>query len=129
MLTESIVQQAFAPLVSGEGSFLNYVADDVRWTLTGIDDPLVGTYTSKADLANKVFAPLYAKVDGALAAKIVSVLISADWAVVEFTAEGKTKGGGIYNQELCWVCRFEGDKIVQVREYLDSAQVKRVLEE
>jgi uncharacterized protein len=129
MVSEDIVRKTFAPLVTNEGSFLDHIADNVSWTLTGRDDPLGGNCTSKAEVAAKIFAPIYQKIDGVLKAEIVSVLISGDWAIVEFTASGTTKKGNEYFQELCWVCRYEGDMIVQVREYLDSAQIKRVLEE
>jgi uncharacterized protein len=129
MVTQAIVEQVFAPLVSNDGTFLNHLADNIQWTLTGYDNPIAGTYTTKMDVATKVFGPLFAKVDGAVTAELVSVLLSGEWATVEFTAKGKTKSGGVYFQQLCWVCRFEGEKIVQVREYLDSAQVVRVLGE
>jgi uncharacterized protein len=129
MVSEEIVHKTFAPLITNEGSFLTHLADDVSWTLTGQDNPLAGHYSSKADVAAKVFAPMYKKIAGSLAAKIVSVLIVGDWAIVEFTATGKTKGGNAYGQELCWICRYKGEMIIEVREYLDSAQMKRVLEE
>jgi uncharacterized protein len=129
MVSEEVVHKTFAPLITNEGSFLTHLADDVSRTLTGQDDPLAGHYSTKADVAAKVFAPIYQKIAGSLTAKFVSVLISGDWAIVEFTAKGKTKGGNPYSQELCWICRYEEETIVEVREYLDSAQVKRVLEE
>ena len=129
MVSEEVVRKTFAPLITNEGSFLSHLADNVSWTLTGHDDPLAGHYSSKTDVAAKVFAPIYQKIAGPLAAKIVSLLISGDWAIVEFTARGETKGGNVYAQELCWICRYEGEMIVEVREYLDSAQVKRILEE
>ena len=129
MVSEEIVHKTFAPLLTNEGSFLTHLADDVSWTLTGQDNPLAGHYSSKADVAAKVFAPMYQKIAGSLTAKIVSVLIVGDWAIVEFTANGKTKGGNVYAQELCWICRYKDEIIVEVREYLDSAQMKRVLEE
>ena len=49
--------------------------------------------------------------------------------MVEFTADGYTKSGAVYTDDECWVCRFFREKIVRVREYLDSARVKRLLEE
>ena len=74
-------------------------------------------------------APIYQKLDGQLTCKIMSVLVSGHWAVVEFTANGITKKGSVYAQELCWICRYDGEMIVEVREYLDSAQVKRLIDE
>jgi len=53
----------------------------------------------------------------------------SDWAIVEYTATATTKKGASFNQNFCWICRYEGDKIVEVRMYEDSALVKSVLEE
>jgi uncharacterized protein len=129
MVSEDLARRTFAPLETNEGSFLSYVHDNVRWTLTGRNGPLAGTYIGKADITSRLWAPLYEKIDGALTAKIVNLLVSGNWVIVECKVAGKTKKGSIYEQELCWVCRYEGDKIVEVREYLDSLAVKNVLDE
>ena len=61
--------------------------------------------------------------------EVVNVMVDGDMAAVELKAHATTKSGTNFANEYCWVCRFEGEKIVQVRAYLDSALVKRVLEE
>lgn len=73
MVSEEIVRKTFAPLVKNEGSFLDHIADNVSWTLTGRDDPLGGNCTTKAEVAGKIFAPIYQKMDGALKAEIVPI--------------------------------------------------------
>jgi len=57
------------------------------------------------------------------------VLVEGDTAAVELKANGTAKNGYPFKNEYCWVCRFEGEKIVEVRAYLDSALVNKVLEE
>jgi ketosteroid isomerase-like protein len=49
--------------------------------------------------------------------------IDGSVAVVEFTNHMNN-----IPMEACWVCRFEGGKIVEVRTYMDSARMKRILE-
>ena len=40
--------------------------------------------------------------------------------------EVKTKGGQDYNNSYCFVLRLEDGKLVELREYLDTALVERV---
>ena len=61
--------------------------------------------------------------------QLQSVLVNGDVAAVELKADATAKNGLPFKNEYCWVCRFEGEKIVEVRAYLDSALVKKVLEE
>src|SRR5271170_4647874 len=101
----------------------------MSWILTGSDNPLYGRYNNKTDVATKVFAPIYQHLAGALTANVTNILVAGDWAIVEFTGTGTTKKGYPYSDEICWICKFEGDMIVEVSEYLDSALIKRLLEE
>jgi uncharacterized protein len=39
------------------------------------------------------------------------------------------KNGLRFDNKYCWVTRFAEDKIVEVRAYLDSALVQRLLDE
>ena len=52
-----------------------------------------------------------------------------DVAAVELKADAMAKNGLPFKNEYCWVCRFEGEKIVEVKGYLDSVSVNKVLEE
>jgi ketosteroid isomerase-like protein len=56
-------------------------------------------------------------------------LVCGDWAVVEHNGHAVTKKGEDYKMEFCWVCRFESDKIVEVRMYMDTALGKKTIEE
>jgi len=56
-------------------------------------------------------------------------LVSGDWAVVELHSLAIAKNGLRFDNRYCWLCRFSGDKIVEVRAYLDSALVARMFQE
>jgi uncharacterized protein len=60
--------------------------------------------------------------------KFTRVLISDVW-IVEHTAAATTKKGSGFHQEFCWLCRFEGDTIVQVKIYMDTVVAYAVLSE
>jgi ketosteroid isomerase-like protein len=130
MVSESFVRSSFAHFEADNGpAFLQHVADNVSWTATGIDNPLGGHYTSKQEVGAKIFGRIIPKMATALTAKVTNVLTAGAWAVVELKSQGRSKGGKDYNQELCWICRYEDDKIVEVRMYLDTALLKALLDE
>ena len=130
MVTEQMVRDAFTPFEAANGQlFMEALSENVSWTAMGTNNPMGGHWTSKADLVKHVFGPLTAKLAAPMKSKVSNVLISGDWATVEMTGSATTKSGGRYDQELCMLCRFEGEKIVEVRTYIDSALVKATLEE
>jgi len=130
MVSSEYVKSIFGALASGNApTFFNSVDDNVHWRVTGVDNPLSGDYNSKSDFVSKTFVRLGAIMQGPLVLNVVHVTVEGDWAAVELKADGKTKNGTEFANEYCWVCQFKGDKIVKVRAYLDSALVKRCLEE
>jgi hypothetical protein len=44
-------------------------------------------------------------------------------AVVELVSDATARNGMRFDNHYCWVARFDGDTIVEVRAYLDSAMV------
>ena len=126
------IKEIFSHIEEGFGpSFFDHCADNVRWTVTGVDNPLRGTYPSKAELV-KPYQRVGALMEPpGIRSEIRHLLIAntGDMAVVEFTAKAKLKSGGNYTLESTWVCRFDGDKIVEARVYMDSAHMKKILEQ
>jgi uncharacterized protein len=131
MVSAEYVRKVFTALANGDSpSFFKYVADDVAWRVTGTDNPLSGDYNGKAEFVPKTFIRLGRLMqDGEMTLGIVNILVDGEMAAVELKAHGKAKSGSEFANEYCWVCRFKNDMIVEVRAYLDSALVKRVIEE
>jgi uncharacterized protein len=130
MVTEYRVNSTISPFEQGNpASFFDHVAENVDWTITGRGHQLSGRYTSKADVLSKTLNRMTQCMATPMKRKITSVLISGDWAVVEHTADATTKKGSEFHQEFCWICRFEGDMIVEVKMYMDTAVVETVLSE
>ena len=44
-------------------------------------------------------------------------------AIAELLSTSTTNEGASFDNRYCWVCRFDGDTIVEVRAYLDSMMV------
>jgi uncharacterized protein len=133
MPSTETIQKVLADLEQGFGpSFFAHVADNVSWTVTGrtSENPVAGHYTSKEAIKGP-YSRVGALMKAPIKPKIRHVLLGDDGQsmVVEFTAMGQLKSGGEYALESCWICKFEGDIIVEIRGYMDSAHMKKVLEE
>jgi uncharacterized protein len=128
MLTRETVQRVFAPLEAYDTqSFFAHVSPTCAWTITGHAHPLAGRH-DKASVINNVLSRVGKCMSSPIKRQITSILVSGDWATVEHNAEATTKAGGRYWQEFCWVCKFEGDMIVELRMYMDSAHARDFLE-
>jgi uncharacterized protein len=133
MPSSETIQKVLADLEQGFGpSFFAHVADNISWTVTGTsENPVAGHYTSKETLK----AP-YQRVGAVMEAPGIKPHIhhyvvgdDGETLVIEFTATGKPKKRGEYALQSCWICKFEGDLIVEARVYMDSAHMKKVIEE
>src|ERR1700678_1240235 len=128
-LSTAYVREIFKHLESGDGkSFFDHVSDDVDWTVEGTH-PLAGHYHSKADFLAHTFEKLGKVLPQGTQLHVEHALVSGDWAVVELHSLATAKNGLRFDNRYCWVCRFSGDKIVEVRAYLDSALVARLFQE
>jgi len=113
---------------SNENAFFTHVADNVDWIVEGTH-PLAGHYHSKADFLANTFEKLAKVLPHGAQLHVEHALVSGEWAVVELHSLATAKNGLRFDNWYCWVCRFEGGKIVEVRAYLDSALVARLFQE
>jgi uncharacterized protein len=102
--------------------FWQRVADDVDWTVEGTH-PLAGRYHDKQAFTQATFERLARLLPGGVGLKLEHLYVDGDTTVAELAAEATTAEGAPFDNRYCWVCRFDGDTIVQVRAYLDSAMV------
>ncbi len=125
--TSDSVRALFAHLAGDHPErFFDHVADDVSWTVLGTH-PLAGTYRSKQAFRDGTFARLAPLFEAPLKLATKRVLVDGDRAVVELAADATTRHGVRFDNDYCWVCRFAGDRIVEVRAYLDSAMVAEAI--
>ena len=57
---------------------------------------------------------------------IDDIIAEGDRVVVRGRGEFRTKAGKDYNNSYCFVLRLEEGRLVELREYLDTALVERV---
>ena len=128
-ITVKQVQDIFNNLDNGESEkFFEYVADDVSWKVMGTH-PLAGTYKSKQDFLTHTFVRLNKILKDGVILKVSNILVQNDTAAVELESYSTSLNGIPFNNTYCWVVKFEDDIIVEVRAYVDSALVKKVIEE
>src|SRR5271170_6755019 len=128
-LSTAYVSEIFKNLESGDGKgFFDHVLDDVDWIVEGTH-PLAGHYHSKADFLAHTFEKLEKVLPQGTQLHLEHALVSGDWAVVELHSLATAKNGLKFDNRYCWLCRFAGGKIVEVRAYLDSALVARLFQE
>jgi uncharacterized protein len=121
MVTEESVRAHFAPWETQDPpSFFAHVSDNVNWQVVGHLNPFAGTYTSKNEVLS-VFGRLTAQFSGPPTATITNVLVFGDAAVVEMAFSAETVKGRGFKQQMCWVCQYEGDMMVSLRLYVDTA--------
>jgi ketosteroid isomerase-like protein len=129
MITKEYVQNLFHFLETDDNShFFDKVADDVNWTVMGTH-PLAGMYHSKTDFIVNTFIRLNKILRDGVILKVKNIIVQDETAVVELEAISTAMNGKPFNNTYCWVCFFENNIIVEVRAYVDSALVQRVIDE
>lgn len=108
------------------------VADDVDWTVLGTH-PLSGRYHGRQEFIDATSERLAGVLPGGARLKVRSLYVDGDTTIVELlsTADDHTDGTNRAYQadhadktggaDRCrWVCRFDGDRMVEARAFLDS---------
>ena len=128
-ITEEQVRTLFAHLESGDSdNFFQHVADDVDWTVMGTH-PLAGTYHNKQEFIAHTFKRLNTVLKDGVLLRVTHILVSGNSAAVELEALSTALNGEPFRNRYCWICRFDHGRIVEVRAYLDSALVQKLLDE
>ena len=108
------------------GIFLDALADDLTWTVTGTS-PISGTYRSKEEYAAKVFGPLDQRLETWPRPVVERIIADGDWATVLFDSHGGLgKNGTDYNMQYCWIMRVAEEKIREVIGFYDQVKVAQL---
>lgn len=115
-----VVEQIFLELAAGNSRpLIERLADDVSWTVMG-HTPWSKTYRGKQLVMKELLGALAARLAGRYRATADRILADGTYVVVQARGEATTKTGVPYNNEYCFIYRFEGDSIAEVTEYLDT---------
>jgi uncharacterized protein len=122
-----IMEHVFSELSKGNSQpFLETLADDVRWTITGTT-PWSKTYQGKQSVRADLLAPLFSQFATRYTATAHRVIAEGDHVVVEGRGCVTTKGGKPYHNTYCWIYRILDGRIAEITEYLDTELVTAAL--
>jgi ketosteroid isomerase-like protein len=128
LITKEKVLEIFEHLESGSPEkFFEFVDDNVKWEVTGTH-PLAGIYHSKIEFIESTMGRLNAVLESNLSLKVINCFTDGKSASIELIADSRAKNGMAFNNRYCWICEFSGERIVNVRAYLDSALVASTLQ-
>lgn len=124
-----LLERIFDGLATGDARLLvDSMADDFRWNVTG-KTSWSGTYAGKQAVLNELLGPLRGKIVDRVRTTARSFIAEGDRVVVEARGSNMTCSGSRYDNEYCFVFRFEGGKLSEVTEYMDTELVSAVLGE
>lgn len=126
---KKLMEQLFASVAAGDRKpFLDHIADDVVMRVTG-HYSWSQTVRGKEALFRDFYGYLATLLaDGETRRTIAHRFIAdGDHVVVESVGKMQTKAGVPYSNEYCLIYRLKDGKIVEIREYCDSALTEKVL--
>ncbi len=109
-----------------EAAFFQAVADDVIWTI------MSGSAEAKVFRAKSELFESLIKVSGLLKPGLTFTIehcfVAGDTAIVEMRSRSTFNDGRPYPMPYCWILKFDGQRIVEVRAYLDTLLFQQLLE-
>ncbi|MBR0669015.1 nuclear transport factor 2 family protein [Roseomonas hellenica] len=122
---KALMQAIFSRLEQGDRSLLQqHTAEEFRVVVMGRSS---WSQTVTADSLQKYQAYVRARFGGSWRTVAERFMADGDLVVVEARGDNYATSGERYDNQYCLVYRFEGGKIVEMREYMDTAFCERVL--
>ena len=123
-----IIGEAFDGLERADPTaFVDSMADDIVWIIEG-QSKVSGRYEGKAAIQDDLVPALFSNFATPYRNVAEEIIADGDRVVVLARGEVKTVRGEDYNNSYCFVLRMRGGKIVEVREYCDTALAEARLE-
>jgi uncharacterized protein len=126
-----LVTDLMNALSRGEPSgFVEVMHDDFVFRPMGASrsQKWAAAYEGKDNARFNFFRKWHAQLSGPLLNKPVHIFADGDHVVVESRGFATMKSGEPYNQNYCMVLRLAGGRIMEMREYFDSALADALFE-
>jgi ketosteroid isomerase-like protein len=121
------MEDIFAAIAAGNRAmFVDGLADDVTMRVTG-QNSWSRTFHGKASLLRDLYGHLNTLLADGRRTIPLRLIADDDHVAVEARGDMVTKAGVRYENEYCLVYRLERGKIVEIREYCDSALCEAAL--
>ncbi|MGJ5179945.1 nuclear transport factor 2 family protein [Bradyrhizobium oligotrophicum] len=124
---KQLMQDLLAKAVAGDRSaYVAAIADDVTMVITG-QYSWSQTIRGKEALLRNLHGHLASLLTEGRRAVPLRFIAEDDLVVVEAKGEMRTRAGNPYNNDYCLIYRLHAGRIVEIREYCDSALTEAVL--
>jgi uncharacterized protein len=98
------------------------LAEDVTWRWMGVRQ-WSRTFTGRQVVLDTLFAGAEDSLSPSSRVEVRAIHGDGDFVVVEHAGRNELSGGRRYDNNYCWVFRFDGGLIREVREYMDTLLV------
>jgi ketosteroid isomerase-like protein len=124
---KQLMEGIFARVAAGDrAALVDALADDVTMRVTG-QYSWSRTFKGKAALLRELCGYLHTILAEGRRTIPLRFIANDDHVVVEARGDMKTKAGVRYENEYCLIYRLKDGRIVEIREYCDSALTEAVL--
>ena len=122
---EQFVRKFFKTLSTGNLEKLRPMFHEKAvWKVMATGIPGAGQMVGRDNIIDKFLGPIRgAFVEGDPKVKVLALVSSGPMVVAEAHGTGSMKNGKQYNNMYCFVLKVKDDKILALREYMDSAHV------
>jgi uncharacterized protein len=123
-----LLERVFADFSQGNAqTFLDALAEDVRWTISGTT-AWSGTYHGKKTVLSEVFLPVFSQYAEPYRANATRLIADAEHVVVEARGCTTTKSGRSFDNAYCYVFHLADGIVDEVVEYCDTLYVSEKLD-
>jgi ketosteroid isomerase-like protein len=117
------VQEVMAAMSQGRvAPLLEAMAEDVTWRWMGVNQ-WSRTFEGKQLVVDKLFGGATETLGPSSSTEVRHIHADEDSVVVEHSGRNKMPDGRRYDNNYCWVFRFQNGLIQEVREYMDTQLV------
>jgi uncharacterized protein len=121
------VERIYAALETGDRTvFGDAVSPDYSWRLAGCST-WSRKFEGQESVRRDLLSPLFARFATNYTARLLRAVGDGDIVIAEVVGDVMTTDDTRYNNEYCFVFRFENGLIVEITEYCDTDLIERVL--
>jgi ketosteroid isomerase-like protein len=123
---KQVIREAFEAMGRSDiAPLVDLMTDDFAWAIEG-RSRFSRRFEGKAIVKQDLLRPLFEAFATPYHFEIEEMIAEGDRVVVLGKGAVRTKWGKDYNNSYCFVARMAGGRLVELREYLDTALVESV---
>ena len=96
------------------------LSDEIVWTNIG-STKFSGSFSGKQMLLEQLLGPLFGQLKAGISSEVERLTAEGDIVVAQTSGIAETLDGTPYNNSYCQIMRIADGKILEVKEYFDTA--------